>query len=40
MAWLDDEPALPVSFADAKGLGIVDERRAETAVWVARYQAD
>ena len=23
--------------SDAKGLGIVDERRAETAVWVARY---
>ena len=26
--------------SDAKGLGIVDECRADTTVWVARYQAD
>ena len=41
VAWLEDELALLVSWlSEAKGLGIVDERRAETAVWVARYQAD
>ena len=47
MAWLDDDPALLVSYrltpkkkGKKKGLGMVDERRAETAVWVARYQEE
>ena len=39
MAWLDDERALLVLhvLSDARGLGIVDERRAETAGWAAGY---
>ena len=39
MAWVDDEPALLVSYqvlSDAEGPGIVDERRTETAVRIAR----
>ena len=42
MAWVDDEPALLVSYqvlSDAEGRGIVDERRTEAADRVARYQA-
>ena len=41
MAWVDDEPGYACfALSDAKGLGTADERRTETAVWVARYQAD
>ena len=43
MAWVDDEPALLVSYqvlSDAEGRGIVDECSMETADRVARHQAD
>ena len=41
MAWVDDEPAFACFvLSDAEGRGVVDERRAETADKVARYQAD
>ena len=42
VAWLDDEPALLVSYGKTPNGARhkVDERRAEAAVWVARYYAD
>ena len=43
VAWVDDEPALLVSYRLTHPLrewGVVDERRMETADRVARYQTD